>query len=55
LKFALARLIRLKQPCVLDGDDGLVGEYLEQLDLFLGTSMRRMPMTPMTTSSRISG
>src|SRR5215813_5285682 len=30
---ACARLFGLKQPLVLDGDDGLVSEGLEQLDL----------------------
>ena len=35
-QLALARLLRLEQPRVLDGDDGLVGESLEQLDLAVG-------------------
>ena len=33
---AVARLQLLEQPHVLDGDDGLVGEGLEQLDLLVG-------------------
>ena len=36
LKLALARLLRLEQPRVLDGDDGLVGEGLDKLDLLVG-------------------
>ena len=32
-QLARARLHLLEQPRVLDGDDGLVGEGLEQLDL----------------------
>ena len=35
VQFALARLLRLEQPRVLDGDDGLVGEGLDQLDLLV--------------------
>src|SRR5262249_9690851 len=35
LQLALARLLCLEQPCVLDGDDGLVGEGLDQLDLLI--------------------
>ena len=35
LQLALARLLRLEQPRVLDGDDGLVGEGLDQLDLLV--------------------
>ena len=35
-ELALARLHLLEQPRVLDGDDGLVGEGLEQLDLLVG-------------------
>src|SRR5215467_14615691 len=35
LEFAFARLLRFKQPRVLDGYDGLVGEGLEQRDLFV--------------------
>jgi len=34
-ELALARLLRLEQPRVLDGDDGLVGEGAEQSDLRL--------------------
>src|SRR5262249_24321806 len=33
LKLAFARLLCLEQPRVLDGDHGLIGENLEQLDL----------------------
>jgi hypothetical protein len=33
LKLAFACLFSLEQPRVLDGDDGLVGERLEELDL----------------------
>jgi hypothetical protein len=33
LKLAFARLLSLEQPRVLDGDDDLVGEYLEQFNL----------------------
>ena len=36
LQFALARLLRLKETRVLDGDDGLVGEGLEQVDVSVG-------------------
>src|SRR5262245_4352152 len=36
LKLALARLLRLEQPRVLDGDDGLVGEGLKQVNLSVG-------------------
>jgi len=33
----LQRLSQLvEQPGVLDGDDGLVGEILDQFDLFIG-------------------
>ena len=32
-QFAGARLHLLEQPRVLDGDDGLVGEGFDQLDL----------------------
>src|SRR5215831_9459965 len=35
LKLPLARLLRLEQPRVLDGDDGLVGEGLYEVDLSL--------------------
>src|SRR6185369_6051530 len=35
LQFAFARLLSLEQPRVLDGDDGLVGEGLQQRNLFL--------------------
>src|SRR5215471_11153411 len=31
-----AGLLCLEQTCVLDGDDGLVGEGFDQLDLLLG-------------------
>ena len=34
-QFCIALLQFFEQPHVLDGDDGLVGEGLEQLDLFL--------------------
>jgi len=34
-QLALARLLSLEQPRVLDGDDGLVGEGLDQLDLLV--------------------
>jgi hypothetical protein len=30
----------VKQACVLDGDDGLVGKGLDQFDLFLGERVR---------------
>src|SRR5215467_10094646 len=30
----------VQQPCVLDGDDGLVGEILNQLDLLVGERPR---------------
>ena len=33
LQLALARLLRREQPRVLDGDHGLIGERLQQLDL----------------------
>ena len=35
-QLARARLHLLEQPRVLDGDHGLVGEGLEQLDLLVG-------------------
>src|SRR5262249_13450490 len=35
LQLPLARLLCLEQPCVLDGDDGLVGEGLEHSDLLV--------------------
>src|SRR6516165_2623197 len=35
LKFALARLLRLEQPRILDGDDSLVREDLEKRDLLV--------------------
>ena len=47
---AVARLHLLEQPRVLDGDDGLVGEGLDQLDLpcrrttGLGLSAVMVPM-----------
>ena len=40
LQLALARLLRLEQPRVLDGDHGLVGEGLEELDLPVGEESR---------------
>src|SRR5262245_23615875 len=33
LQLALAGLLRLEQPCVLDGDDGLISKDLDELDL----------------------
>jgi hypothetical protein len=36
LQLALASLLGLKEAHVLDGDDGLVGEDLEELDLSVG-------------------
>src|SRR5215472_6599724 len=39
LKFALACLLRLEQPRVFDGDDGLVGEGLEYLNLLVGEGL----------------
>src|SRR5262245_671291 len=35
LKLTLARLLGLEQPRVLDGDDGLVGERGDELDLLV--------------------
>ena len=44
-ELARPRLLRLEQPRVLDGDDGLVGEGLQQLDLdlreWVGSRRRR--------------
>jgi hypothetical protein len=46
LQISFTRLLSLQQPCVLDGNDGLVGEGLEQINLpvgerpHLGTSKR---------------
>ena len=58
-KIARARLHLVEQPRVLDGDDGLVGESLEQRDLRVGegatTSTRRSTMTPIASASRIRG
>src|SRR5215468_11298502 len=34
-KFVGARLLRLEQPRVLDGDDGLIGKGLKQRDLLV--------------------
>src|SRR5262245_25341572 len=34
-QLALARLLRFKQPRILDGDEGLVGEGLDQRDLIV--------------------
>ena len=42
LQLACARLLLLEQPRVLDGDDGLVGEGLEQLDLLLGERLHAL-------------
>src|SRR5262249_13653795 len=33
LQLAFARLLRLEQPCVLDGNDGLVGEGSHELNM----------------------
>src|SRR5215475_8810140 len=35
-KFTGARLDLLEQPCVLDGDDGLVRKGIDKLDLLFG-------------------
>ena len=43
LQLVLARLFGLEQPRVLDGDDGLVGEGLEQIDLPIGKVPRLRP------------
>ena len=50
---AVARLHLLEQPDILDGDDRLVGEGLEQVDLLVVnglTSVRRMTIAPMASS-----
>src|SRR5262245_28511159 len=39
LQLSLARLLCLEQPRVLDGDDGLVGEGLQQVNLTLSKRM----------------
>ena len=53
LQLALARLLGLEQPRVLDGDDGLVGEGFEQFDLAVSvkgrTSLRRTTMVPIAS------
>ena len=36
VQLALARLLLLEQPRVLDGDHGLVGEGLNKFDLLVG-------------------
>ena len=49
------RLNFIKQPHILDGDDGLVGEGLEQFDLLVGErlhSARRSAITPMLPFSQ---
>ena len=54
LQLALARLHLLEQPRVLDGDDGLVGEGSQQLDLLSvngRTSGAQMAMTPIGSPS----
>src|SRR5262249_44488178 len=40
---AVARLQFLEQPYVLDGDDGLVGEGLQKLDVLVGEGTRILP------------
>src|SRR5262245_20202376 len=35
-QLAFACLLRFEEPRILDGDDGLVGEGLKQLDLLVG-------------------
>ena len=55
---AIAGLQLGEQPDVLDGDDGLVGKGLQQLDLLSEkgrTSRRRMRIAPMGFPSRRSG
>ena len=41
LQLARARLHLLEQPHVLDGDDRLVGEGLDELDLLVGEWLGR--------------
>jgi hypothetical protein len=54
-QFALTRLFGLKKPSVLDGDDGLVGEGLQRLDLRVRRgSLRKTAITPITWRSRSS-
>ena len=48
----------VEQPDILDGDDGLICEGPEELDLLFAeelTSERRITITPIASSSRISG
>ena len=48
----------VEQPDILDGDDGLIGEGPEELDLLSlngRTSVRRITITPIASSSSISG
>jgi hypothetical protein len=58
-RLLLQRLLRfVEQSHVLDGDHGLIGEGLEQLQLPVGngfTSVRRNWITPNAAPSRISG
>ena len=46
-QFCVAFLDFFEQPDVLDRDDRLIGEGLEELDLFLG---ERLPATPQDRS-----
>jgi hypothetical protein len=58
LQLALARLLSLKQPRVLDGDDGLVGEGLNKGDLSRRERFylsRATVITPIGRSPRSSG
>ena len=58
VEIAVARLQLLEQADVLDGDDGLVGEGLEELDLRVGEGpgrVRATKITPMTCPSRTIG
>jgi len=55
-QFALTRLFGLEKPSVLDGDDGLVGEGLQRLDLRVRRgSLRKTAITPIAWRSRSSG
>src|SRR5262249_54525325 len=56
-KLTRARLHFVEQPCILDGDDSLIGKSGQQLNLLVGdrTSVRVKVKTPMVTPSRSRG
>src|SRR5262249_47260371 len=53
-QLAVTRLHFVEQPCILDGDDSLIGKSGQQLNLLVGdrTSVRVKVKTPMVTPSR---